>query len=133
MLRAKSANAANGRSHIGSSQAPTLPFRTQTFAQSTLASLTRAEVRQQPIDAEADALLPINRNDCPPSRAQIARNRQPYALAYPGATPARHHHPVRQPLYPRRRRRESPLPRLRHFSKSGAIRVSLSFIDLPLD
>ncbi|MCA8119614.1 hypothetical protein LGN07_12890 [Burkholderia cepacia] len=64
MLRAKSAN---GQSHIGSSQAPTLPFGTQTFAQSTLASLTRAEVRQQPIDAEADTLLPINRNGCPPS------------------------------------------------------------------
>lgn len=48
-----------------------MPFGTLTFTPSTLASLTRAEVRQQPIDAdtEADALLPTNRNDCPPSNS----------------------------------------------------------------
>ncbi|WP_155647904.1 hypothetical protein [Burkholderia cepacia] len=37
----------------------------------------RAEVRQQPIDAEADTLLPTNRNDCPPS----------HTLAHPDAAP----------------------------------------------
>ncbi|MDN7933853.1 DUF4148 domain-containing protein [Burkholderia metallica] len=65
-----------------------LPFGTQAFAQSTQAPLTRAEVRQQLIDAEADGLLPWNRNDYPPSASQIARNRQLYAIAHRDAAPA---------------------------------------------
>ncbi|RQS35495.1 DUF4148 domain-containing protein [Burkholderia sp. Bp8992] len=64
-----------------------LPFGTQAFAQSTQAPITRAEVRQQLIDAEADGLLPSNRNDYPPSHAEIARNRQLYALQHPDAAP----------------------------------------------
>ncbi|WP_322081082.1 DUF4148 domain-containing protein [Burkholderia sp. BCC1972] len=64
-----------------------LPFATQAFAQSTQAPITRAEVRQQLIDAEADGLLPSNRNDYPPSHAEIARNRQLYALQHPDAAP----------------------------------------------
>lgn len=64
-----------------------LPFGTQAFAQSTQAPITRAEVRQQLIDAEAAGLLPSNRNDYPPSHAQIARNRQLYALQHPDAAP----------------------------------------------
>ncbi|WP_175749223.1 MULTISPECIES: DUF4148 domain-containing protein [Burkholderia] len=64
-----------------------LPFGTQAFAQSTQAPLTRAEVRQQLIDAEADGLLPSNRNDYPPSHAEIARNRQIYATQHHDATP----------------------------------------------
>ncbi|MDR0242713.1 MAG: DUF4148 domain-containing protein [Burkholderia sp.] len=64
-----------------------LPFGTQAFAQSTQAPVTRAEVRQQLIDAEADGLLPSNRNDYPPSHAEIARNRQLYALQHPDAAP----------------------------------------------
>ncbi|WP_176046533.1 DUF4148 domain-containing protein [Burkholderia sp. BCC1644] len=64
-----------------------LPFGTQAFAQSSQAPITRAEVRQQLIDAEANGLLPSNRNDYPPSQSQIARNRQLYALAHPDAAP----------------------------------------------
>ncbi|VWB16736.1 DUF4148 domain-containing protein [Burkholderia lata] len=64
-----------------------LPFGTQAFAQSTQAPLTRAEVHQQLIDAEADGLLPFNRNDYPPSQAQIAGNRQLYARQHPDAAP----------------------------------------------
>ncbi|WP_063553193.1 DUF4148 domain-containing protein [Burkholderia territorii] len=60
-----------------------LPFGTQAFAQSSQAPVTRAEVRQQLIDAEADGLLPSNRNDYPPSAAEIAHNRALYE--------ARHH------------------------------------------
>ncbi|WP_279573929.1 DUF4148 domain-containing protein [Burkholderia sp. D-99] len=57
------------------------------FAQATQAPLTRAEVRQQPIGADADGLLPTNRNDYPPSHAPIARNRRLDALAHPDAAP----------------------------------------------
>ncbi|KVH35073.1 hypothetical protein WT01_20960 [Burkholderia cepacia] len=64
-----------------------VPFGTPAFAQSTQAPLTRAEVYQQLIDAEADGLLPTNRNDYPPSHAQIARNRELYARAHPDAAP----------------------------------------------
>ncbi|MBY8605521.1 DUF4148 domain-containing protein [Burkholderia arboris] len=64
-----------------------LPFGTQAFAQSTQAPITRAEVRQQLIEAEADGLLPVDRNDYPPSHAEIARNRQLYALQHPDAAP----------------------------------------------
>lgn len=64
-----------------------LPFGTQAFAQSTQAPLTRAEVRQQLIDAEADGLLPSNRNDYPPSASQVARNRQLYAIQHHDAMP----------------------------------------------
>ncbi|WP_321781807.1 DUF4148 domain-containing protein [Burkholderia pyrrocinia] len=64
-----------------------LPFGTQAFARSTQVPLTRAEVRQQLIDAEAGGLLPSNRNDYPPSHAEIARNRQLYAIQHPDAMP----------------------------------------------
>ncbi|UXU86040.1 DUF4148 domain-containing protein [Burkholderia sp. S-53] len=64
-----------------------LPFGTQAFAQSTQAPITRAEVRQQLIDAEADGMLPSNRNDYPPSASQIARNRQLYAIQHHDAMP----------------------------------------------
>ncbi|MCR5893855.1 MULTISPECIES: DUF4148 domain-containing protein [Burkholderia] len=64
-----------------------LPFGTQAFAQSTQAPLTRAEIYQQLINAEAGGLLPTDRNDYPPSQAQIARNRQLYARAHPDAAP----------------------------------------------
>ncbi|RAQ11736.1 DUF4148 domain-containing protein [Burkholderia cepacia] len=64
-----------------------LPFGTQAFAQPTQAPPTRAEIYQQLIDAEAGGLLPTDRNDYPPSQAQIARNRQLYARAHPDAAP----------------------------------------------
>ncbi|MBN3835428.1 DUF4148 domain-containing protein [Burkholderia sp. Ac-20344] len=64
-----------------------LPFGTQAFAQSTQAPLTRADVHRQLIDAEADGLLPFNRNDYPLSHAEIARNRQLYARQHPDAAP----------------------------------------------
>ncbi|WP_175997408.1 DUF4148 domain-containing protein [Burkholderia stabilis] len=64
-----------------------LPFGTQAFAQSTQAPITRTEIRQQLIDAEADGLLPSNRNDYPPSASEIARNRQLYAIQHHDAMP----------------------------------------------
>ncbi|HIC7210549.1 DUF4148 domain-containing protein [Burkholderia stabilis] len=64
-----------------------LPFGTQAFAQSTQAPITRTEIRQQLIDAEADGLLPSNRNDYPPSASEIARNRQLYATQHHDAMP----------------------------------------------
>ncbi|AKM05123.1 MULTISPECIES: DUF4148 domain-containing protein [Burkholderia cepacia complex] len=64
-----------------------LPFGTQAFARSTQAPITRADVRQQLIDAEADGLLPSNRNDYPPSASQIARNRQLHAIQHHDTMP----------------------------------------------
>lgn len=67
-----------------------LPFGASAFAQSVQpapAPLTRAEVRQQLVDAQADGLLPSNRNDYPPSAAQIVHNRQVYALEHHDAAP----------------------------------------------
>ncbi|AOR72524.1 hypothetical protein BBJ41_33370 [Burkholderia stabilis] len=64
-----------------------LPFGTQAFAQSTQAPITRTEIRQQLIHAEADGLLPSNRNDYPPSASEIARNRQLYAIQHHDAMP----------------------------------------------
>ncbi|VWC07718.1 hypothetical protein BPS26883_05216 [Burkholderia pseudomultivorans] len=64
-----------------------LPFGAAAFAQSAQAPLTRAEVRQQLIEAQADGLLPSNRNDYPPSQDEIARNRARYAAQHAGAMP----------------------------------------------
>jgi len=64
-----------------------LPFGISAFAQRTQAPLTRAEIHQQPIEADADGLLPTNRSDYPRSHAPIARNRPLDALAHPDAAP----------------------------------------------
>ncbi|KWF09090.1 DUF4148 domain-containing protein [Burkholderia pseudomultivorans] len=64
-----------------------LPFGASAFAQSAQAPLTRAEVRQQLIEAQADGLLPSNRNDYPPSPDEIAHNRARYAAEHAGAMP----------------------------------------------
>jgi len=51
-------------------------------AQSSAAGLTRAEVRAQLVQAEADGLLPLHKNDYPPSQETIARNKQLYAIQH---------------------------------------------------
>ena len=59
-----------------------LVFGTNTFAQTTTPELTRAEVRAQLVQAEADGLLPVRKNDYPPSPATIARSKQLYAIQH---------------------------------------------------
>ncbi|MGH8783009.1 DUF4148 domain-containing protein [Paraburkholderia sp.] len=58
-----------------------LTFGAEAFAQ-TPAPLTRAEVRAQLVQAEAQGLLPVRKNDYPPSATTIARNREVYALEH---------------------------------------------------
>ena len=52
------------------------------FAQPTQAGLTRAEVRAQLIQAEADGLIPAGKTDYPPSAETIARNKELYAIRH---------------------------------------------------
>jgi hypothetical protein len=59
-----------------------LPFGANAFAQTSTSGLTRAEVRAQLIQAEADGLVPAPKNDYPPSAQTIARNREVYALRH---------------------------------------------------
>ncbi|WP_225031632.1 DUF4148 domain-containing protein [Paraburkholderia sp. XV] len=49
------------------------------FAQASPDGLTRAQVHAQLLDAEADGLLPVPKNDYPPSAQTIARNKELYA------------------------------------------------------
>jgi hypothetical protein len=59
-----------------------LPFGANAFAQTSTSGLTRAEVRAQLIQAEADGLVPAPKNDYPPRAQTIARNREIYALRH---------------------------------------------------
>jgi hypothetical protein len=59
-----------------------LPFGANAFAQTTSSGLTRAEVMAQLQQAEAQGLVPTHNNDYPPSDAQIARNREIYAIQH---------------------------------------------------
>ncbi|MGF6600220.1 hypothetical protein P3T23_004955 [Paraburkholderia sp. GAS448] len=59
-----------------------LPFGANAFAQTSTSGLTRAEVRAQLVEAEADGLVPAPKNDYPPSAQTIARNREVYALRH---------------------------------------------------
>jgi Domain of unknown function (DUF4148) len=55
------------------------------FAQDTSpAGKSRAQVRQELIQAEADGVLPNSRNDYPPSTEAIARNRVLYQIRTQG-------------------------------------------------
>jgi hypothetical protein len=53
-------------------------------AQEAPAGKTRAEVRAELVQAEAQGLLPTGRNDYPPSAATINQNRALYAARHPG-------------------------------------------------
>jgi hypothetical protein len=59
-----------------------LTFGANAFAQTASHGLTRAEVRAQLIEAEADGLVPAPREDYPPSALTIARNREVYAIQH---------------------------------------------------
>ena len=59
-----------------------LAFGSSAFAQSTTPEMTRAEVHQQLVQAEADGLLPTHKNDYPPSATAIARNKEIYAIQH---------------------------------------------------
>jgi len=53
------------------------------FAQTSSDGLTRTQVHAQLIEAQADGLLPVPKNDYPPSPKTIAHNKQLYAIQHP--------------------------------------------------
>ncbi|WP_277185728.1 DUF4148 domain-containing protein [Caballeronia sp. BR00000012568055] len=57
----------------------TVGFAAQAQAQTQSNGLTRAEVKQQLVQAEAQGLLPANGTDYPPSARTIARNKAAFA------------------------------------------------------
>lgn len=59
-----------------------LSFGASAFAQTNPSGLTRAEVRAQLVQAQAEGLVPAPKNDYPPSAATIARNHELYALGH---------------------------------------------------
>lgn len=54
----------------------------QAFAQTS--GITRAEVKQQLVQAEAQGLLPSNGTDYPPRASSIARNKAAYVARHEG-------------------------------------------------
>ncbi|MGF6919460.1 DUF4148 domain-containing protein [Paraburkholderia sp. 40] len=61
-----------------------LAFGASAFAQTSTSGLTRADVRAQLVQAEADGFLPMRKNDYPPSAAMVARNKELYAIQHSG-------------------------------------------------
>ena len=59
-----------------------LPFGASAFAQSNPSGLTRADVMAQLQQAQAQGLVPTPNNDYPPTAAEIARNREIYAIQH---------------------------------------------------
>ncbi|MFL9984628.1 DUF4148 domain-containing protein [Paraburkholderia sediminicola] len=59
-----------------------LSFGANAFAQSSTSGMTRAEVRAQLVQAEADGLVPAPKNDYPPSAEAVAHNREIYAIRH---------------------------------------------------
>lgn len=59
-----------------------LSFGIDAFAQTSPQGLTRAEVKSQLVEAQAEGLVPAPRNDYPPSAQVIARNREIYAIQH---------------------------------------------------
>jgi hypothetical protein len=53
-----------------------LPFGVNAFAQTATPALTRAEVRAQLVQAEADGYLPTRKSAYPPSAVAIEHNRE---------------------------------------------------------
>ncbi|NMM00487.1 DUF4148 domain-containing protein [Paraburkholderia sp. RP-4-7] len=61
-----------------------LPFGANAFAQSNPSGLTRADVMAQLQQAQAEGLVPAPNSDYPPTDAEIARNREIYAIQHGG-------------------------------------------------
>jgi Domain of unknown function (DUF4148) len=59
-----------------------LSFGANAFAQSSPSGLTRAEVRAQLQQAEADGFAPAPKEDYPPSAKAVAHNREIYAIQH---------------------------------------------------
>lgn len=59
-----------------------LAFGASAFAQTTTPELTRADVRAELVQAQAEGLVPTPKNDYPPSDATIARNKEIYAVQH---------------------------------------------------
>ena len=59
-----------------------LPFGANAFAQTSSSELTRAEVTAQLQQAEAQGLVPTRNDDYPPTAAEVARNREIYAIQH---------------------------------------------------
>jgi hypothetical protein len=63
-----------------------LAFGASAFAQTSAPEITRAQVRAQLVQAEADGLLPTGRNNYPPSPETIQHNREIWAAAHHEST-----------------------------------------------
>ncbi|MGF6774047.1 hypothetical protein P3T18_006561 [Paraburkholderia sp. GAS199] len=59
-----------------------LSFGANAFAQSVPHGPTRAEVRAQLVEAEADGLVHTPKHDYPPSAQSVARTREIYAVQH---------------------------------------------------
>ncbi|MGF6772288.1 hypothetical protein P3T18_004776 [Paraburkholderia sp. GAS199] len=59
-----------------------LSFGAPAFAQSASHELTRAEVRAQLVQAQAEGFVPVPKGDYPPSQQAIAHNREIYAIQH---------------------------------------------------
>ncbi|ASW00945.1 DUF4148 domain-containing protein [Paraburkholderia aromaticivorans] len=59
-----------------------LTFGASAFAQTSTSGLTRAEVVAQLQQAQAEGLLPTTDGDYPPTAAEVARNREIYAIQH---------------------------------------------------
>lgn len=59
-----------------------LAFGANAFAQATPHGVTRAEVHAQLVEAQADGLVSVPKNDYPPSADTIARNKELYAIQH---------------------------------------------------
>ncbi|WP_025598439.1 DUF4148 domain-containing protein [Burkholderia sp. WSM2230] len=63
-----------------------LVFGASAFAQTTTPGPTRADVRAQLEQAQAEGLVPTRDDDYPPSVATIARNKEIYAIQHPNGS-----------------------------------------------
>lgn len=59
-----------------------LTFGANAFAQTSPSGLTRAEVMAQLQQAQAEGLVPTHDYDYPPTAAEVARNREIYAIQH---------------------------------------------------
>ncbi|WP_429576516.1 DUF4148 domain-containing protein [Paraburkholderia sp. UCT70] len=62
--------------------AVSLTFGSSASAQTAIPGMTRAEVRQQLVQAQADGLLPVPENNYPLPATRIGRNKELYAIGY---------------------------------------------------
>ena len=59
-----------------------LAFGANAFAQTSTSGLTRADVVAQLQQAQAEGLVPSHDDDYPPTDAEVARNRELYAIEH---------------------------------------------------